>query len=92
MRVFVLDRNQKTLNPCCPARARKLLKSGRAKVFRRFPFTIILQDIANLNELCKYIVFFQPRSIEQFHLKEKLEQAFKAKDGWVSGFGAYPFY
>ena len=44
MRVFVLNRNKKPLNPCRPARARKLLKTGRAKVFKRFPFTIILQD------------------------------------------------
>ena len=44
MRVFVLNRNKNPLNPCRPARARKLLKTGRAKVFKRFPFTIILQD------------------------------------------------
>ncbi len=30
--------------PCRPARARKLLKNGRAAVFRREPFTIILKD------------------------------------------------
>ena len=42
MRVFVLDRNRNPLNPCRPARARKLLKAGLAKVFRRYPFTIIL--------------------------------------------------
>lgn len=30
--------------PCYPARARKLLASGRASVFRRYPFTIILHD------------------------------------------------
>jgi hypothetical protein len=45
MRVFVLDKNKKPLNPTHPARARKLLLSGRAKVFIRFPFTIILQDV-----------------------------------------------
>ncbi len=45
MRVFVLDKNKKPLNPTHPARARKLLKNGRAKVFKRFPFTIILQDV-----------------------------------------------
>ena len=44
MRVFVLDKNKKPLNPTHPARVRKLLKSGRAKVFKKFPFTIILQD------------------------------------------------
>ena len=45
MRVFVLDKNKKPLNPTHPARARKLLKLGRAKMFKQFPFTIILQDI-----------------------------------------------
>ncbi|WP_204101841.1 MULTISPECIES: RRXRR domain-containing protein, partial [Spirulina sp. CCY15215] len=45
MRVFVLNKNKKPLNPTHPARARKLLKAGRAKVFKQFPFTIIIQDI-----------------------------------------------
>jgi 5-methylcytosine-specific restriction endonuclease McrA len=44
--VFVLDRNRQPLNPCCPARARELLRKGRAAVFRRYPFTIILKDRA----------------------------------------------
>jgi hypothetical protein len=44
MRVFVLDKNLKPLDPCHPARARELLKKGRAKVFKRYPFTIVLQD------------------------------------------------
>jgi hypothetical protein len=43
-RVFVLDKNREPLMPCHPARARKLLKNGRARVFRRYPFTIILTD------------------------------------------------
>ncbi|MDC0835950.1 RNA-guided endonuclease IscB, partial [Geitlerinema sp. CS-897] len=33
------------LAPCHPAKARRLLKSGRASVFRRYPFTIILHEI-----------------------------------------------
>jgi 5-methylcytosine-specific restriction endonuclease McrA len=44
VRVFVLDQNQKPLDPCHPARARELLRKGRAAVFRRYPFTIILKD------------------------------------------------
>lgn len=44
MRVFVLDKNKKPLDPCTPRRARILLDSGRAAVFRRYPFTIILKD------------------------------------------------
>lgn len=41
-RVFVLDTNRKPLDPCHPARARELLRKGKAAVFRRYPFTIIL--------------------------------------------------
>ena len=44
MRVFVLDANRKPLDPCHPARARELLKKGKAAVFRRYPFTIILKN------------------------------------------------
>ena len=44
MRVFVLDKNLKPLDPCHPARARELLKKGRAKVFKQYPLTIMLQD------------------------------------------------
>lgn len=40
--VFVLDTNKKPLNPCKPAIARKLLKTKKAAVFKRYPFTIIL--------------------------------------------------
>jgi len=43
-RVFVVDKNKQPLMPCHPARARELLKKGRATVFRRYPFTIILLD------------------------------------------------
>ncbi|NEP13579.1 MAG: HNH endonuclease [Symploca sp. SIO2C1] len=44
MRVFVLDKNHYPLDPCHQARARQLLQKGRAKVFKRYPFTIVLQD------------------------------------------------
>ena len=42
--VFVLSSDRKPLDLCHPARARKLLKQGRAAVFRLYPFTIILKD------------------------------------------------
>ena len=45
-RVFVLDRNKEPLMPCHPARARELLKAGKAAVWRRYPFTIILRERA----------------------------------------------
>lgn len=41
-RVFVLNTDRQPLMPCSSARARILLRSGRAAVFRRFPFTVIL--------------------------------------------------
>jgi len=43
-RVFVLDCAKKTLMPCHPARARELLNKGKAAVYKRYPFTIILKD------------------------------------------------
>ena len=43
-RVFVLDKNRNPLMPCHPARARFLLKNGKAKILRMYPFTIILTD------------------------------------------------
>jgi 5-methylcytosine-specific restriction endonuclease McrA len=44
MFVFVLDSSKNPLNPAYPARARKLLKTGKAAVFKRYPFTIILKE------------------------------------------------
>jgi 5-methylcytosine-specific restriction endonuclease McrA len=41
--VLVLDTNKTPLTPCRPTIARKLLNAGKAAVFRRFPFTIILK-------------------------------------------------
>ena len=43
-RVFVLDTDKRPLTPCRPARARQLLSEGKAAVFRRYPFTIILKQ------------------------------------------------
>ena len=43
-RVFVLDNQKQPLSPCSPARARMLLREGKAAVYRRFPFTIILKN------------------------------------------------
>ncbi|WP_017659274.1 RNA-guided endonuclease IscB [Baaleninema simplex] len=40
--VFVLDTNRQPLAPCHPARARELLAKGKAAVFRRYPFAIVL--------------------------------------------------
>jgi 5-methylcytosine-specific restriction endonuclease McrA len=43
-RVLVVDKHKQPLMPCQPARARELLKAGKAAVFRRYPFSIILKE------------------------------------------------
>src|SRR5215207_9959971 len=43
-RVFVIDKNKEPLMPCHPARARQMLREGKATVFRKYPFTIILKE------------------------------------------------
>jgi 5-methylcytosine-specific restriction endonuclease McrA len=45
-KVFVLDTDKHPLEPVHPGRARLLLTQGRAAVFRRYPFTIILKEAA----------------------------------------------
>ncbi len=40
--VLVLDTNKKRLAPCTPGMARSLLKAGKAAVFRKYLFTVIL--------------------------------------------------
>jgi hypothetical protein len=40
--VFVVDQQQRPCRPVHPGRARRLLTSGRAAVFRRYPFALIL--------------------------------------------------
>ena len=45
--VFVIDAGKKPLDMCHPAKARKLLRDGKAKIYRKEPFTIILTKIAD---------------------------------------------
>ena len=42
MLVYVLNQNSQPLMPCSPCKARKLLKQGKAIVFKTEPFTIQL--------------------------------------------------
>lgn len=49
--VFVLDTNKRPLAPCHEAVARKLLKQGKAAIYRRFPFTIILKRSVDESEI-----------------------------------------
>lgn len=43
--VYVISIEGKPLMPCTPAKAKKLLKSKRAKVFKMYPFTIKLKFV-----------------------------------------------
>jgi 5-methylcytosine-specific restriction endonuclease McrA len=45
MMVFVVDSGKRRLAHCHPARARRLLTEGKAAVWRRYPFTIILKRV-----------------------------------------------
>ncbi len=55
--VFVLNKNKEPLNPCHPAKARKLLKQGRAVIHKKYPFTIRLKELR------------QPTTKTQYRLK-----------------------
>ncbi|BAU12870.1 HNH endonuclease [Leptolyngbya sp. NIES-3755] len=43
--VFLIDANKKRMNPIHPAHAQKLMDAGKAAVFRRFPFTLIMNRV-----------------------------------------------
>jgi len=43
--VFVVDAEQRPLDPCHPARARRLLDQGKAAVWRLYPFTLMLKRV-----------------------------------------------
>jgi 5-methylcytosine-specific restriction endonuclease McrA len=43
--VFVIDTDYNPLDPVHPGYARRLLKQGKAAVYRRYPFTIVLKRV-----------------------------------------------
>ncbi|KAF0248018.1 MAG: HNH endonuclease [bacterium] len=61
-KVFVLDTNKQALDMCHPGQARRLLKAGKAAVYRRFPFTIILKREVVDPELQAYQLKLDPGS------------------------------
>jgi len=48
--VFVLNHDKTPLSPCHQAVARKLLKDGKAAIWRKYPFTIILKELKEADE------------------------------------------
>ena len=61
-KVSVLDTNKTVLEPCPPAQARRLLKSGEAAVWRRYPFTIILKSAVTKPVTTEYQLCIDPGS------------------------------
>src|SRR5450759_4574673 len=43
--IFVLNKNKKPLDPCYESVARKLLKDGKAVIYKKYPFTIRLKEL-----------------------------------------------
>jgi 5-methylcytosine-specific restriction endonuclease McrA len=43
-KVLVIDTDKRPLDPIHPAQARQLLRNGKAAIFRRFPFTLMLKE------------------------------------------------
>lgn len=52
--VYVLDTNKRMLEKCSPARARKLLRAGKAAVYCKNPFTIILNRAVENPQPCSF--------------------------------------
>lgn len=61
-KVFLLDTNKQLLNPVTPRQARKLLEKGKAAVFRRFPFTLILKTAVEKPTIYPLILKIDPGS------------------------------
>lgn len=61
-KIFVLDTNKQPLNPVHPGRARLLLTQGKAAVFKRYPFTIILKAAIEKPEVAPLRIKIDPGS------------------------------
>jgi 5-methylcytosine-specific restriction endonuclease McrA len=48
-KLFLLNTKKEPQNPIHPATARQLLKNGKAAIYRRFPFTLILKEERDLS-------------------------------------------
>lgn len=61
-KVAVLDQQKSVLEPCHPAVARRLLREGKAAVFKRYPFTIILKKSVPNPTTTDYMLSIAPMS------------------------------
>jgi len=60
--VFVLDAEKQPLDPVHPGRARMLLTQGKAAVYRRYPFTLILKETVSSPQVQELRVKIDPGS------------------------------
>jgi hypothetical protein len=70
-KVLVIDKLGKPLLPTHPARARKLLRNGKAKVVTVVPFTI--QLLSKLELSCSISVVVNQESVSSSKAKEQAE-------------------
>lgn len=61
-KVSVLDTEKRVLEPCHAAVARRLLREGKAAVFKRYPFTIILKREVTYPKTTDYTLSIDPGS------------------------------
>lgn len=61
-KVSVLDQQKRVLEPCHPAVARRLLREGKAAVYKRYPFTIILKREVPEPKTTDYTLSIDPGS------------------------------
>ena len=61
-KIAVLDTKKRILEPCHPAVARRLLREGKAAVFKRYPFTIVLKREVDDPTTTDYTLSIDPGS------------------------------
>ena len=65
-RVFILNKHGKPLMPCKPRKARLLLKANKAKIIKRYPFTIqLLYGSTGYTQDTKQFVLLKSTNLKQ---------------------------
>lgn len=60
--VFLIDANKSPMNPVHPAHARKLMESGKAAIFRRYPMTLIMKRVVDNIVTYQWVLKIDPGS------------------------------
>jgi 5-methylcytosine-specific restriction endonuclease McrA len=61
-KIPVLDTCKQVLEPCHPAVARRLLRQGKAAIYKRYPFTIILKTAVDTSKTTEHRLSIDPGS------------------------------